>query len=118
MSHDQRFPELEMQRLFDDAVERVLAGEPFDLIIEDAPVSLQTELAARLGVVQQTRARPDDPRAASAPERAEPGRVPGAGYGPAQRRPATAKRGARTSSGQVCNAAACNAAACNTTSPF
>ena len=54
MSRDQRFPELEMQRLFDDAVERFLAGEPFDLIIEDAPAVLQTELAVRLGVVQQT----------------------------------------------------------------
>ncbi len=54
MSRDQRFPELEMQRLFDDAVERFLAGEPFDLIIEDAPTSLQAELAARLSVVQQT----------------------------------------------------------------
>ena len=68
MSRDQRFPELEMQRLFDDAVERFLAGEPFDLIIEDAPTTLQTELAVRLGVVQQTQRVPDDPRAASPPE--------------------------------------------------
>lgn len=59
-------PNNRTHQLFDQAVERLLANEPFDLIVEQAPDDLQYELAEYLEVVQLMQRVSEEPAPAPA----------------------------------------------------